>query len=76
LAEAVLKPLCDLGFRNRGVKSAKFKVLTATKMPAILIEVCFIDKKSDCLLWRELGAEKIAQAIFTGLNKALKITDD
>lgn len=76
LAESVLKSLCGLGFKNRGVKSARFQVLTATKMPAILIEVCFIDKKSDCMLWRQLGAEKIAQAIFTGLNKALKITDD
>jgi N-acetylmuramoyl-L-alanine amidase len=76
LAEAVLSSLCGLGFKNRGVKSSKFKVLTATKMPAILVEVCFIDKKSDCDLWSKLGAKKIAKAIFEGLNKALKITDD
>lgn len=76
LAESVLKTLCSLGFKNRGVKSNSFYVLKNTKMPAILIEVCFIDKKADCDLWNSLGAKSIAQAIFHGLNKQLKFTDD
>jgi N-acetylmuramoyl-L-alanine amidase len=76
LAEPVLKSLCALGFKNRGVKSNGYYVLKNTNMPAILVEVCFIDKKSDCDLWTKLGAKKIAKAIFDGLNKALKITDD
>jgi N-acetylmuramoyl-L-alanine amidase len=76
LAGSVLKALCALGFKNRGVKSNSFYVLKNTKMPAILIEVCFIDKKSDCDLWTSLGAKTIAQAIFNGLNKQLKFTDD
>jgi N-acetylmuramoyl-L-alanine amidase len=74
LAESVLKNICVLGFRNRGVKKQGFYVLRKTKMPAILIEVCFIDNKGDCDLWEKLGAEQIATAIFKGLNNSLKFT--
>lgn len=76
LAKPVLENLCSLGFKNRGVKISKFYVLKHTRMPAILVEVCFIDKKSDCDLWERLGAKTIAKAIFDGLNQSLKFTDD
>jgi N-acetylmuramoyl-L-alanine amidase len=74
LAKSVLDNLCALGFRNRGVKELGFLVLRKTNMPAILIEVCFIDNAADCQLWEKLKAEQIATAIFKGLDDCLQIT--
>lgn len=72
IASKVLDRIVGLGFKSRGIKHNKFAVLRDTKMPAILIEVCFVDNKSDIELWESLGHDKIAQAIFDGLNNALK----
>lgn len=36
-----------LGIRDRGEKEANFAVLRLTRMPAILIELCFIDSRKD-----------------------------
>lgn len=72
IASKVLDSIVKLGFKSRGVKNTAFSVLKNTKMPAILIEVCFVDNKSDVELWESLGHDKIAQAIFDGLNNALK----
>lgn len=47
LAEEIQKGLVACGFRNRGVKTANFYVLRKTKMPALLIEIGFIDNSSD-----------------------------
>lgn len=71
IAYKVLAEITKLGFNDRGVKSQGFYVLNNTLMPAILIEVCFVDCKSDVELWESLGHEKIAQAIFDGLSAAL-----
>lgn len=71
VAIKVLGRIAKLGFHSRGVKSQGFYVLNNTSMPAILIEICFVDCKTDVELWESLGHEKIAQAIFDGLNEAL-----
>jgi N-acetylmuramoyl-L-alanine amidase len=71
-AGKVLQQLVNLGWRNRGVKYKVFPVLLDTIMAAILIEVCFVDSKSDVELWNQLGANRVAQAIFDGLREALK----
>jgi N-acetylmuramoyl-L-alanine amidase len=71
VAKPVLDEIVSLGFKNRGVKYFSFAVLRDTFMPAILIETCFVDKKSDCDLWDKLGEKTIAEAIFKGLKKAL-----
>ena len=47
LGEAIQKGLVDCGFRNRGLKLAHFYVLSKTKMPAVLIEIGFIDNSGD-----------------------------
>lgn len=47
LGEAIQKSLVQCGFKNRGVKTADFYVLRKTKMPAILIELGFIDNDLD-----------------------------
>jgi len=39
------------GFKNRGVKKADFYVLRETKMPAVLIEIGFIDNSIDNALF-------------------------
>ena len=65
LAQSILTPIVDLGFYNRGVKNGKhLYVVSATDMPAVLIEGCFVDSQKDIQLW---NAEKMASAIFTGI---------
>lgn len=59
------KIVASCGFINRGVKEANFYVLKQTVAPAILIEVCFVDTKSDT---DALNTSKVAQAIAEGLT--------
>lgn len=63
-AVKINKGLEALGFRNRGVKDGSaFYVIRKTNMTAILVEVCFVDTKTDCDLYKRVGSEKIAAAI-------------
>jgi N-acetylmuramoyl-L-alanine amidase len=56
------------GFRNRGVKDGSgFYVIKKTTMTAILLEVCFLDNRKDCDLYRQIGVKRIAQAIADGI---------
>lgn len=53
-----------LPFRDRGQKEANFQVLRDTKMPAILIECCFLDHPDDSAWLRVPGnLEYLATAI-------------
>ena len=67
LANKVLSRLVNtLGTQNRGVKTANYKVLRSTNMPAILVETAFIDNASDVELLKNRQpsfATAIAQAI-------------
>lgn len=57
-----------LGLPNRGAKSTtKLYVLKHTKMPAILVEVCFVDALGDANTYRKLGAQGVARAIADGI---------
>lgn len=64
IAREVLDQIVALGFHNRRVKKANFRVLTETSMPAILIECCFCDSKRDMNLY---DADSMALAIVEGL---------
>lgn len=65
----ICKQLCDEGFKNRGVKDGSgFYVIKKTTMTAILLEVCFLDNRKDCELYRQKGVKKIAQAIADGIQ--------
>ncbi|MDJ0772666.1 MAG: N-acetylmuramoyl-L-alanine amidase [Mastigocoleus sp. MO_167.B18] len=64
LAQEVLNHIVSLGFTNRKVKARKFRVLELTRMPAILIECCFLTSEKDMQLF---NAEKMATAIVDGL---------
>ena len=51
----------NIGWHNRGVKTANFKVLRDTKAPAVLVELGFISNKGDM---QKFNVEKISSSIF------------
>ena len=57
--------VASCNFRNRGVKEANYYVVRATKAPAILVEVCFVDSIEDNQKYDYI---KVAKAIFKGLT--------
>lgn len=70
LAKRVNSKLVEYGYYNRGVKTANYKVLRDTNMPALLVEVCFIDNSKDIA---KFNAKKVAIAIAEGiLNKSIE----
>ena len=66
-ARNVLNNLVSLGFTNRGIRGKNLFVINNTSAIAMLIEICFIDTKSDVDMYNSLGAEKIADGIVKGL---------
>lgn len=69
-AVGVCSELNKYGFRNRGVKDgSNLYVISKTKMPALLVEVCFVDNIKDVTQYREVGVNRIAQAITRGILK-------
>lgn len=60
LAERLQKALVAVGFRDRGVKTSNFYVLRATKAPAVLLEIGFIDNTGDNHLFDSKRKEIIA----------------
>lgn len=69
-AVGVCDELNKYGFRNRGVKDGStLYVISKTKMPALLVEVCFVDNIKDATQYREIGVNRIAQAITRGILK-------
>lgn len=69
-AVGVCQELNNLGFRNRGVKDGShIYVISKTKSPAVLVEVCFVDNAKDVRQYKEVGVNRIAQAITRGILK-------
>jgi N-acetylmuramoyl-L-alanine amidase len=66
-AREVLNNITELGFINRGIKSSNLYVINKTEARAMLIEICFVDTKTDMELYNSIGAEKVANAIVEGL---------
>ena len=67
-ARNVLNNIAELGFINRGIKSSNLYVINKTEARAMLIEICFVDTKTDVELYNNIGAEKVANAIVEGLT--------
>ena len=68
-AVKICQNISDLGFKNRGIKyGTDLYVIKKTVARAMLIEVCFCDNETDVSTYLTLGEDKIAQAIFDGLN--------
>lgn len=72
LTKEIQKALVACGFRNRGVKRADFQVLRRTKMPAVLIEIGFIDNSKDNVIFdskREEIVHELAREIILGTKE-------
>ena len=68
--------LAMLGFKNRGIKDgSNLYVIRMTKAKTILVEVCFVDTKSDAERYNKVGVSKIAAAICDGVTSE-KINDE
>lgn len=68
-AVSVCDKLHELGFENRGIKDgSRLAVVRRSDAKALLIEVCFVDSEADLQLYQKLGADKIAQAIYSGIT--------
>lgn len=81
--EAILRRVCALGFRNRGVKrSSSFAVLRHVHKRGIshaLIETCFVDDKDDMMLYKAKFneiAKAIADGVADGFGKTVQKEDD
>lgn len=75
LARNINAELASIGFSNRGVTERPgLVVLRRTKMPAVLVEVGFIDNKKDNELFDE-KFEQIAEKIADGILQTLDITE-
>lgn len=71
LASRIQKSLVGIGFVDRGLKMANFKVLRETLSPAILIELGFIDNSVDNEIFikkKEEIVESIVRAILDELG--------
>lgn len=73
LAYGIQNSLVDIGFLNRGVKTANFYVLRNTRSPAILVEIGFLDNSLDNKIYDE-NREKIIRKISQAILKELGIS--
>ncbi len=71
LAETIQQELnTALGISNRGIKQAPFKVLTGATMPAVLVEVGFINNPEEEKLMNDADYQiKIATAIYRSIQR-------
>ena len=77
MAAPVQDALVACGFHNRGVKQANFSVLRRTSMPAILVELAFINNEAEnAKLDAEFDriADAIASALLSFVGKTLTPT--
>lgn len=71
-ARDTLNSICSLGYANRGIKDgSNLYVIRNSKMPAMLVECCFVDSVSDM---KKFNAENMASAIVKGLTGSNAIT--
>ena len=76
-ARNVLNNIVSLGFNNRGIKDgSNLAMIRNTSSVSMLIEICFVDTQSDVDLYHNVGPEKIATAIVSGLTGQTVSTDN
>ena len=67
----------QINTNDRGIKEAKFSVLTKTIMPAILIETAFVTNPDDAALLQDDAFQwKVAQGIYNGIVEYFKGIND
>lgn len=79
-AVSVCNSLHELGFVDRGIKDGShLYVIRHTDAKAMLIEVCFVDTKTDTDLYNSIGPARIAEAIVDAITgqeeKTMKVKD-
>lgn len=57
-----------LGIANRGAKQANFYVLRKTTMAAVLLEVCFVDNKTDYEAWKRTSWDALCKAVVSAVG--------
>ena len=63
----------ELGLSNRGVKQAPFRVLMGARMPAVLIEVGFLDNPDEEKRLRDPSyQERLALAIYRSIERYMR----
>lgn len=63
-----------LGFTDRGTKvTNNLYYLNAVKNKTFLLEICFVDDKDDCNLYKKVGYEAVAEAVVKGILNKKKI---
>lgn len=74
-AQRIVDSIGSLGFKNRGVKtSMELYELKSTKMPAIIVEVCFVEATEDVALYKKLGPDTIGKTIAEAIsNKKIDV---
>ena len=75
ISDRVCSKIASLGFKNRGTKfKTTLYELANTTMPAIIIEVCFVEATEDVEIYKRAGADKIGQVIAEGIaNKIVPV---
>ena len=73
-AQRIVNAIAGLGFKNRGVKeNTQLYELKNTKMPSVIVEVCFVEATEDVALYKKLGAEIIGKSIAEAIaNKKIE----
>jgi N-acetylmuramoyl-L-alanine amidase len=74
LAQSIQTNLvAETGMRDRGVKQARFYVLTRTSMPSVLVEVGFVTGSEDAPRLRDRAFQsRVAEAIARGILEHLR----
>ena len=57
-----------LGIRDRGAKQASYYVLRKTTMPAVLLEVCFVDSETDRDAWNRTSWDALTKAFVNAIG--------
>ncbi|MEG0775470.1 N-acetylmuramoyl-L-alanine amidase [Clostridium sp.] len=75
---AICEEMAKLGFINRGIKTSPqidgLYEIRNTAMAAMIIECFFTNSAKDVELYRSLGPEKVAYAIYMGIRRGYKAT--
>ena len=77
-AQRIVNAIAGLGFKNRGVKeNTQLYELKNTKMPAVIVEVCFVEATEDVALYKKLGPDTIGKAIAEAIsNKKIEVKEE
>ena len=72
ISNRICTKIASAGFKNRGTKVKGFYELRKTIMPAVIVEVCFVEATKDVELYKNVGVDKVGLLIAEGVaNKKI-----